>query len=208
MTRDSARDADGNLPADHPHAYHRRGSEQIDAAGNFVVVCGRTVNYQKTMNSWSDIDCRACLARRQGLSVVPAPQAESAPRWDEQRADHTFVSMHGTHDHNDACTCGAGCRLPYSRHQPDPDAAVRALNRQGVPDLGMITGAQGRCLDCRAVIGAGFDCRLCSAFRLGRDEGARALQALRDSLDDENTEYARGVRDCIGASARRGKEGA
>jgi hypothetical protein len=62
MSRNPERDAAGNLDADHPRAYHRRVSEQLDRAGNCDTACGRKVNYQQTMNSWDDVDCRGCLA--------------------------------------------------------------------------------------------------------------------------------------------------
>jgi hypothetical protein len=57
------RDAAGNLDADHPHAYHFRVSEVLDRDGSCATACGRRVNYQKTMKSWDDIDCRGCLAK-------------------------------------------------------------------------------------------------------------------------------------------------
>ncbi len=63
MSRDPERDDAGDLDAGHPFAYHRRVSEQIDPAGNCRTVCGRNVNYQSTMNSWEDVDCRGCLAK-------------------------------------------------------------------------------------------------------------------------------------------------
>lgn len=65
MTRDPERDAAGNVSADHPRAYHHRDFHAIvDQRGNVTTTCGRRVNYQQTMNSWEDIDCRSCLACR------------------------------------------------------------------------------------------------------------------------------------------------
>jgi hypothetical protein len=63
VTRDPERDAGGNVDADHPRAYHRRVSEQLDGAGNCTTACGRRINYQQTMSSWDDVDCRGCLAK-------------------------------------------------------------------------------------------------------------------------------------------------
>jgi hypothetical protein len=66
MTRDPARDADGNVSADHPRAYHHRDIAAVVhyRSGNVTTTCGRRVNYQQTMTSWDDIDCRSCLAAR------------------------------------------------------------------------------------------------------------------------------------------------
>ena len=62
--RDPERDSQGNMPSDHPHTYHHRTSENLDIMDRVRTSCGRLVNYQQSMSSWDDIDCRGCLSVR------------------------------------------------------------------------------------------------------------------------------------------------
>jgi len=68
---------------------------------------------------------------------------------------------------------GARCR-EYDEKAAQPETG----NEARVPDLMMISDANGRCLNCPSVLGEGRSCKMCFAYAAGRAAENEALRQI------------------------------